>query len=51
MPGVMTYGDTREQAISNTEKLAIEVITDRIVHGEMEPSNLNLAFEVLAYSE
>lgn len=28
LPGVMTYGATREEAISNAEKLAIEVIAD-----------------------
>lgn len=33
LPGVMTYGDSREDAISNTEKLAIEVIADRINMG------------------
>ena len=37
LPGVMAYGDTREEAISNTERLAIEVIADRIKHGEMLP--------------
>jgi predicted RNase H-like HicB family nuclease len=36
IPGVMTYGMTREEAISNTERLAIEVIADRIKHGELE---------------
>ena len=38
LPGVMTYGETREEAISNTERLAIEVIADRIKHGELPPS-------------
>ena len=35
LPGVMSYGATREEAISKTEKLAIEVIADRIKHGEL----------------
>ena len=35
LPGVMTFVETRGQAISNTERLAIEVIADRIEHGEM----------------
>jgi len=35
LPGVMCYGASREEAISNTEKLAIEVIADRIQHGEL----------------
>ena len=37
LPGVMAYGETREEAIGNTERLAIEVIADRIKHGEMLP--------------
>ena len=48
LPGVMSYGTTREEAISNSEKLAIEVIADRIQHGEMPPSALNVSFSVLS---
>jgi predicted RNase H-like HicB family nuclease len=48
LPGVMTYGDTREEAISNAERLAIEVITDRIKHGELPASSLNVSFQVLS---
>ena len=47
LPGVMTYGETREEAISNTERLAIEVIADRIKHGELSPTALNVSFEEL----
>jgi predicted RNase H-like HicB family nuclease len=47
LPGVMTYGATREEAISNTERLAIEVIADRIRHGELPTSALNVSFQVL----
>ena len=47
LPGVMSYGATREEAISNTEKLAIEVIADRIKHGELPPSALSISFQVL----
>ena len=46
LPGVMTYGSTREEAISNTEKLAIEVIADRIKHSELPPSALRVSFRV-----
>jgi predicted RNase H-like HicB family nuclease len=49
MPGVMTYGDTREEAIGNTERLAIEVIADRIKHDELPASALSVSF--LALSE
>jgi predicted RNase H-like HicB family nuclease len=48
LPGVMTYGSTREEAISNTEKLAIEVIADRITHGELPHSALSVSFRVLS---
>ena len=34
VPGVMCYGATREEAIGYAERLAIEVIADRIADGE-----------------
>lgn len=40
----MCYGDTREQAISNAERLAIEVIADRIAYGERPSSSLGVSF-------
>jgi len=43
----MTYGQTREEAISNTERLAIEVIADRIKHAELPASALNVSFRIL----
>jgi predicted RNase H-like HicB family nuclease len=48
LPGVLTYGETREEAISNTERLAIEVIADRIKHGELPAAALNVSFLVLS---
>jgi predicted RNase H-like HicB family nuclease len=48
LPGVMTYGATREEAISNTERLVIEVIADRIQHGELPATAFNVSFEVLS---
>ncbi len=46
LPGVLCYGHTREEAISNTERLAIEVIADRIAHQELPSSALNVSFIV-----
>ena len=46
LPGVMSYGKTRDEAISNTERLAIEVIADRIAHGELPSSALAIAFTI-----
>jgi predicted RNase H-like HicB family nuclease len=46
LPGVMSYGGTREEAISNTERLAIEVIADRIAHGELPSSALRVSLDL-----
>ena len=46
LPGVMSYGHTRDEAISNAERLAIEVIADRIAHGELPSSSLGVSFTI-----
>jgi predicted RNase H-like HicB family nuclease len=46
LPGVLCYGQTRGEAISNAEHLAIEVITDRIAHGELPSSALGVSFTI-----
>jgi predicted RNase H-like HicB family nuclease len=46
LPGVMCYGRTREEAIGSAEGLAIEVIADRIVHGEFPSSSLGVSFTI-----
>lgn len=37
LPGVMTYGRTRKQAVSKAQALALRVLADRIEHGETIP--------------
>jgi len=37
LPGVMAYGDSRNQAISKAEALALRVLADRLEHGEEIP--------------
>ena len=37
LPGVMVYGDSRNQAISKAEALALRVLADRLEHGEIGP--------------
>ena len=37
-PGVLCCGETRDEAIGNTERLAIEVTTDRVAYGELPSS-------------
>jgi predicted RNase H-like HicB family nuclease len=46
LPGVMVYGSTRDEAIGAVERLAVEVIADRVAHGELPQSSFNLAFVV-----
>ncbi len=38
LPGVMTYGQTREEAINKVEALALRVMADRLEHGEDIPA-------------
>ncbi len=37
LPGVMAYGETREQAIVRVQSLALRVIADRLDDGEAIP--------------
>jgi predicted RNase H-like HicB family nuclease len=46
LPGVMVYGSTRDGAIGAVERLAVEVVADRVAHGELPQSSFNLAFVV-----
>ncbi len=38
LPGVLCYGETSDEAICNADRLAVEVIADRIAHGELPSS-------------
>jgi predicted RNase H-like HicB family nuclease len=37
LPGVMAYGQTREEAIERAKALSLRVIADRLEHGEEVP--------------
>jgi predicted RNase H-like HicB family nuclease len=37
LPGVMVYGDSRNEAISKAEALALRVLADRLEQGEEIP--------------
>ena len=37
LPGTMTYGKTRQEAISRVQALALRVLADRLEHGEVIP--------------
>jgi predicted RNase H-like HicB family nuclease len=38
LPGVLAYGDTKQQAVDNAAKLALRVLDDRLEHGEDVPA-------------
>jgi predicted RNase H-like HicB family nuclease len=43
LPGAMTYGVSREEAIARVEALALRLLADRVEHGEAVPE-LGLLF-------
>jgi predicted RNase H-like HicB family nuclease len=47
LPGVMTYGTTREEAIAKVEALALRVLADRLDNGEKVPE-INEVFAIPA---
>jgi len=38
LPGVLAYGQTREEAVNKAQALALRVLADRLEHGEPVPS-------------
>jgi predicted RNase H-like HicB family nuclease len=38
LPGVMSYGQSREEAVARTKALALRVLADRLEHGEQVPA-------------
>ena len=37
LPGVMAYGDSREEAITRVETLVLRVLAERLEHGDRAP--------------
>ena len=42
LPGVMTYGTTRGDAVAKAKALALRVIADRLEHGEEVPESAEM---------
>ena len=42
LPGVVVYGQSRQEAISKAEALALRVTADRLDHGESIPELADL---------
>jgi predicted RNase H-like HicB family nuclease len=47
LPGVLTYGPSRPEAIARAQALALRVLADRLDHGEAVP-DLGRVFAVVA---
>jgi predicted RNase H-like HicB family nuclease len=47
LPGVMAYGQTREEALARVKALALRVMADRLEHGEAIPELVDV-FSVAA---
>ena len=37
LPGVLSYGNTRQEAVAKAKALALRVLADRLEHGEEIP--------------
>lgn len=44
LPGVLTYGVTRPDAVAKVQALALRVLAERLEHGEAVPELLNVSF-------
>jgi predicted RNase H-like HicB family nuclease len=42
LPGVMSYGQTRDEAIEHVQVLSLRVLIDRLDHGEPVPEIENV---------
>ncbi len=48
LPGVLTYGATKDEAIVKAETLALRVIAERLEQGEARPTSINIALPAAA---
>jgi predicted RNase H-like HicB family nuclease len=44
LPGVLAYGQSREEAMARVQALAFRVLADRLEHGEGEPELMSVSF-------
>ena len=45
LPGVISYGTTKTDAVAKVQALALRVLADRLEHGEAVPELLNVSFQ------
>lgn len=44
LPGVISYGTTRDEAVARVKALALRVVADRLEHGETAPDFPSISF-------
>lgn len=44
LPGVLTYGQTRDEAVARVQALALRVLAERLEHNETPPELLAVTF-------
>ena len=44
LPGVLSYGDNSDEAITKAQALALRVLADRLEHGEGKPEFVSIQF-------
>jgi predicted RNase H-like HicB family nuclease len=42
LPGVLAYGQTRDEAVAGAQALSLRVLADRLEHGEPVPDLTNV---------
>jgi predicted RNase H-like HicB family nuclease len=44
LPGVLAYGESREEASARAQALAFRVLAERLEHREMSPEQVTVSF-------
>lgn len=50
-PGVLAYGNTRQEAVAKVQALALRVLADKLEHGEVKPDLFSVSFAVAYLDE
>jgi len=51
LPGVLAYGQTRDEAMTKAETLALRVLAERLEHGEGRPEPISISLHTGLTSE
>jgi predicted RNase H-like HicB family nuclease len=45
---VLLYGASKQDAVQRVQSAALEIVLDRIAHGELPPDSANAVFDIAA---